>query len=358
MTQKKFSGFDVGDTVEGTDEVVGLSGGVNTRWLASKLASYVTALLVDSAPSTLDTLNELAAALGDDPNFATTVTNALAGKVAKSGDTMTGDLNFGGVYRVVNMAATEDPSHAATGNWVSSNFQPLDAELTAIAGLTSAANKLPYFTGSGAAALADLTAFIRTLLDDADAAAARATLKAAGIPRARQFASGRYYPPTGYSGSSGTFAVSANTLYVLPWVTPIKASGITCKITTASASGNVRMALWDVNDAGNGGTLIEEVAAQSTASTGHKTGSFSANRDLDGRTVLLSMCFDQSCSINVLATSGANTHPYNGITDFSDTTAVSYWTAALSYGAMPSALPALALASPTGNAPGVGLVGA
>jgi hypothetical protein len=36
--------------------------------------------LVDSAPSTLDTLNELAAALGDDPNFATTVTNSIASK--------------------------------------------------------------------------------------------------------------------------------------------------------------------------------------------------------------------------------------------------------------------------------------
>lgn len=41
------------------------------------------AALVDSAPQTLDTLNELAAALGDDPNFATTVTNALGNKVDK-----------------------------------------------------------------------------------------------------------------------------------------------------------------------------------------------------------------------------------------------------------------------------------
>ena len=48
--------------------------------------------LVDSAPDTLNTLNELADALGDDANFSTTVTNSIAGKVAKSGDTMTGTL--------------------------------------------------------------------------------------------------------------------------------------------------------------------------------------------------------------------------------------------------------------------------
>jgi hypothetical protein len=45
---------------------------------------WVTSTLIDSAPTALNTLNELAAALGDDPNFATTITTALAGKAASS----------------------------------------------------------------------------------------------------------------------------------------------------------------------------------------------------------------------------------------------------------------------------------
>ncbi|WP_234105985.1 phage tail protein [Enterobacter bugandensis] len=59
----------------------------NTQIATTAFVKSAIAALVDSSPGALDTLNELAAALGNDPNFATTVTNALAGKmeISKNG---------------------------------------------------------------------------------------------------------------------------------------------------------------------------------------------------------------------------------------------------------------------------------
>lgn len=76
----------------------------NTQIATTEFVKSAIAALVASSPAALDTLNELAAALGNDPNFATTVTNALAGKqpldstlTDLSGKTVNGILQYLGL---------------------------------------------------------------------------------------------------------------------------------------------------------------------------------------------------------------------------------------------------------------------
>jgi len=76
-------------TVTATTQSAGNS---TTRVATTAFVSTAIANLVDSAPSTLDTLNELAAALGDDANFSTTVTNSIATKLPLAGGTLTGNV--------------------------------------------------------------------------------------------------------------------------------------------------------------------------------------------------------------------------------------------------------------------------
>ena len=75
------------DSLIGDGTVDGTAGNTVTDRISTAVSN-----LVDSAPAALDTLNELAAALGDDENFATTISTSIGEKVAKAGDTMTGEL--------------------------------------------------------------------------------------------------------------------------------------------------------------------------------------------------------------------------------------------------------------------------
>jgi len=71
------------------------AGNDTTRIATTAFVSTAISNLVDSSPSALNTLNELAAALGDDANFSTTVTNSIAAKLPLAGGTMTGNIVMG-----------------------------------------------------------------------------------------------------------------------------------------------------------------------------------------------------------------------------------------------------------------------
>lgn len=82
----------------------------------------------------------------------------------------------GSVYLRKNGASTSTLYLRVSGSWIALGATIVDAELAAIAGLASAANKIIRFTGSGTAELLDCTSAGAALLDDANAAAQRATL--------------------------------------------------------------------------------------------------------------------------------------------------------------------------------------
>ena len=86
----KLDGIEAGATADQTKADIDALG-INATQLNGNASSYFTgytdtaiANLIDSAPATLDTLNELAAALGDDPNFATTVSTQIGLKLDAS----------------------------------------------------------------------------------------------------------------------------------------------------------------------------------------------------------------------------------------------------------------------------------
>lgn len=78
---------------------------IATKSYADSAASSAVAAVIDTAPSTLDTLNELAAALGDDPNFATTITNSVAAKVSSVSGTSGRITSSGGTTPSIDLAS-------------------------------------------------------------------------------------------------------------------------------------------------------------------------------------------------------------------------------------------------------------
>jgi hypothetical protein len=88
-------------TLTGTPAAPTASAGANSTQIST--TAYVDSAisaLADSAPAALNTLNELAAALGDDANYAATTTTAIGTKLAKAGGQMTGNITMAGTETV------------------------------------------------------------------------------------------------------------------------------------------------------------------------------------------------------------------------------------------------------------------
>ena len=124
--------------------ITGLSNPVQNSDAATKqYVDTVLAATIDSAPAALDTLNELAAALGDDANYAATTTTALATKLPKAGGTMTGAIAMG-TNKVTGLGAPTAGTDATTKTYVDAGdaLQVLKAGDTMSGVLAMGANKI------------------------------------------------------------------------------------------------------------------------------------------------------------------------------------------------------------------------
>ena len=102
------------------------AGDATTKLATTAFVGTAVSNLVDSSPAALNTLNELAAAIGDDANFSTTITNSIATKLPLAGGTLTGNTSLndnvqlqfgtGGDLQIVHDGSNSFISESGTGD--------------------------------------------------------------------------------------------------------------------------------------------------------------------------------------------------------------------------------------------------
>ena len=169
------------------------------------------AAVIDSAPAALDTLNELAAALGDDANFAGTVTTALATKLPLAGGTMTGAIAMG-TSKITGLGDPAAAQDAATKSYVdTADALKLNLSGGTMSGaIAMGTNKI---TGLGDPTLAQdaaTKAYTDSILGSATSAAASAAAAATSESNAATSASNAASSATDSLNSANASASSAS----------------------------------------------------------------------------------------------------------------------------------------------------
>ena len=286
ISNKTFSSNTLGtDLAAGGFKVTGLGAPSANADAATKL--YVddkVSALVASAPGTLDTLNELAEALGDDPNFATTMTNALAGKLSLTGGTMSGAIAMG-ANKITGLGTPEASTDAANKGYIDTMATSAGASATAAAAsaasavvsassaATSASSAAASFvsvtglTGSGIVrdmgSIAVLDTTSSTYVNIATVAAAASASATASASSASAAASS--------ASSAANSATAANTS-----ANNASASSAQAAVSAASAALSATAAATSETNAGNSATTASNSAATASTSAGQAATSASS----------------------------------------------------------------------------------
>jgi hypothetical protein len=173
LTSKTITSGTLGsDLAAGSYKITGLgTPSANTDAATKAYVDTQVSNLVDAAPGALDTLNELAAAINDDANFSTTVTNSIATKVAKAGDSMTGALSMGN-NKITDLATPTSSSDAVPKSYIDTVF---GSTTSAAASATSAANSATAAATSATSAATSASSALTSATSAATSAASAAT---------------------------------------------------------------------------------------------------------------------------------------------------------------------------------------
>ena len=226
LTSKTLSSATLAtDLAAGGFKVTGLATpSANTDAATKAYVDTQVSNLVDAAPGALDTLNELAAAINDDASFSTTVTNSIATKVAKAGDSMTGALSMGN-NKITDLGSPSASTDAVPKSYIDTVFGSTSSAETSA---TSAAN-------SAIAAASSATAASTSATSAANSASAAST-SATSASNSATSAANSLTSITGLTGAGIVRDMGSITVADTTTTTYINISTIAANAATSAAN--------------------------------------------------------------------------------------------------------------------------
>ena len=274
------SGTLGGDLAAGGNKVTGLgTPSANTDAATKAYVDTAVANVVASAPAALDTLDELAAALGDDANFATTVATSIGTKVAKAGDSMTGALSMGN-NKITSLGTPTNSTDAVNKSYIDTVFGSTSSAATSA---TSAATSASSASTSASSAL--------TSANSAAASASAAATSASSASTSASSALSTYSSVIGLTGAgivrdmgSITDADTTTTTYIN--ISTIAASAATSASSAATSATSASTSATSAASSATAAATSASSASTSASSAATSASSAATSAALLGSAIL------------------------------------------------------------------------